>query len=352
MVERVVYPVPVPFHNRAFGGSSDPLAPRNRRALHIIPYMATVYLDWHSHPPSEFTGGAVTPSRSRYGSTVGTKRWSQQRGRKRNVFTDRWWRTFDPPLHQVLHPGSGRPPLTTLSQRAELLHAIGADHVVILRTGPALLALSPEAFFEDVIARQLGARAVVEGYNFRFGRGRAGTNDTLRELCRATGLVFEEVPQLALGGEPVSSSRVRAALVSGDVSRAAELLDRNYRITGTVITGAKRGRTIGFPTANLGDVPTVLPGNGVYAVRATVDGRAWPGAANVGPNPTFGEDARKIEVHLIGFSGDVYGKSMEVEFVSRLRETRPFNGVERTRYVQLKQDIDHALACSAGAGAT
>src|SRR5262249_40647367 len=161
---------------------------------------------------------------------------------------------------------------------------------------------SPEAFFEDVLVRQLGAKAVVEGHDFRFGRGRAGTNDTLRNLCVASGLAFEEVPQLHYQGEPVSSSRVRAAIVSGDVPLAAELLARPYRIAGTVITGAKRGRTIGFPTANLGNVPTVLPGNGVYAVRANVDGKMWPGAANVGPNPTFGEDARKVEVHLIGFA--------------------------------------------------
>lgn len=211
----------------------------------------------------------------------------------------------------------------------------------MLNTGPALLALSPEAFFEDVVARQLGARAVVEGYNFRFGRGRAGTNDTLRTLCDAAGLAFAEVPPLALGGEPVSSSRVRAALVSGDVAQAATLLNRNYRITGTVVTGAKRGRTIGFPTANLGDVPTVLPGNGVYAVRATVDGRTWPAAANVGPNPTFGEDARKIEVYLIDFTGDAYGALMEVEFVAQLRDTRPFNGVNEL-VAQLKLDIEQA----------
>ena len=195
----------------------------------------------------------------------------------------------------MLHPDSGppRPPLTTLADRAELLHAAGADHVVILRTSPALLALSAEAFFEDVLARQLGAKAVVEGYDFRFGRGRAGTTATLRALCAAAGLAFEEVPQVMHRDEPVSSSRVRAAIVSGDVARAAELLARPYRIAGTVVTGAKRGRTIGFPTANLADVPTVLPGNGVYAVRAAVGGRMWPGAANVGPNPTFGEDARK-----------------------------------------------------------
>jgi riboflavin kinase/FMN adenylyltransferase len=95
--------------------------------------------------------------------------------------------TFDPPPHHVLHPGSERPPLTTIAQRAELLHAAGADHVVVLRTGPALLALSPEAFFEDVLARQLGAKGLAEGYDFRFGRGRAGTNETLRSLCASAG---------------------------------------------------------------------------------------------------------------------------------------------------------------------
>ena len=303
--------------------------------------MATVYLDWHAYPPPEFAGGAVTVGNfdgvhRGHQALVATARQQADAARGPVVAV-----TFDPPPHQVLHPGSERPPLTTIPQRAELLHAIGADHVVVLNTGPALLALSPEAFFEDVIARQLGAKAVVEGYNFRFGRGRAGTNDTLRTLCRAADIAFEEVPPFAQGDEPVSSSRVRAALVGGDVAQAAELLNRRYRIAGTVITGAKRGRTIGFPTANLGDVPTVLPGNGVYAVRAMVDGGEWPAAANVGPNPTFGEDARKIEVHLIGFTGDVYGKAMEVEFVARLRETKPFKGVDEL-VSQLKVDIEQA----------
>jgi riboflavin kinase/FMN adenylyltransferase len=303
--------------------------------------MATVFLDWHEYPPPDVAGGAVT-----IGNFDGV-----HRGHQALVATARKQAdalggpavvmTFNPPPHQVLHPGSERPPLTTIPQRAELLHALGADHVVVLRTSPALLALSPEAFFEDVIARQLGAKAVVEGYDFRFGRGRAGTNDTLRTLCHAAGLVFEEVSQLTLHGDPVSSSRVRSALVSGDVARAAELLNRRYRIAGSVVTGAKRGRTIGFPTANLGDVPTVLPGNGVYAVRASVDGQEWPAAANVGPNPTFGENAQKIEVHLIGFSGDVYGKPMEVEFVTRLRETKPFGGVSELAE-QLKKDVEQA----------
>ncbi len=303
--------------------------------------MATASLDWSEYAPPGFAGGTVT-----VGNFDGVHRGHQAlvaatRQLATSVCGPTVVVTFDPPPHQVLHPGSERPPLTTIPQRASLLHAIGADHVVVLRTSRELLALSPEAFFEDVIAKQLGAKSLVEGYDFRFGRGRAGTNATLRALCDAAGLAFAEVPQFAVGGEPVSSSRVRAALLSGDVARVAELLNRSYRIAGTVVTGAKRGRTIGFPTANLGDVPTVLPGNGVYAVRATVDGVTHSGAANVGPNPTFGEDARKIEVHLIGFAGDVYGRAMEVEFVSRLRETKPFKGVNEL-VEQLKQDIEAA----------
>jgi riboflavin kinase/FMN adenylyltransferase len=303
-------------------------------------FMAIAYLDWHEYPPPEFSEGAVT-----VGNFDGVHRGHQAlvsatRKQALAVGGPAIVTTFDPPPHQVLFPGSERPPLTTLPERAELLCALGADHVVVLRASPALLALSPEAFFEDVLARQLGAKAVVEGFNFRFGRGRVGTNDTLRELCRAAGIAFEEVPQFTLNGESVSSSRVRAALLRGDVARATELLARHYSIHGTVVTGAKRGRTIGFPTANLENVLTVLPENGVYAVRASLDGRNYLAAANIGPNPTFGENAQKIEVHLLDFSGDIYGKPLSVEFVARLRETRPFTGVEEL-VAQLRQDIEH-----------
>jgi riboflavin kinase / FMN adenylyltransferase len=193
-----------------------------------------------------------------------------------------------------------------------------------------------------VLLRQFAAKAVVEGYDFRFGHRRAGDNALLRDLCRRHGLAFQEVlPTTAADGTAVSSSRVRAALTAGDVAAAAELLGRRYRIAGEVITGAKRGRTIGFPTANLGGVETLVPRVGVYAVRAEVSGQAWPAAANVGPNPTFGEDARKIEVHLIEFAGDLYGQRLAVEFVARLRETKPFAGPAELSE-QLKRDIGAA----------
>ena len=300
-----------------------------------------VSLDWTGYPPAGFTGGAVSVGnfdgvhRGHLALVAATRRQADRVGGPAVVMS------FDPPPHQVLFGTPPRPPLTTLADRSALLHAAGAEHVVILRTSPALLALSPEAFFEDVLVRQLGAKAIIEGYNFRFGRGRAGDTNLLRELCTNAGLAFEEVSPLELGGEAVSSSRVRSALLAGDVAGAAELLDRCYRISGTVITGAKRGRTIGFPTANLGEVPMVLPGNGVYAVRVIVDGVQYPAAANVGPNPTFGEDARKIEVHLIDFAGDLYGKKLAADFVAKLRDTRPFAGVPEL-IEQLNRDIADA----------
>jgi riboflavin kinase/FMN adenylyltransferase len=303
--------------------------------------MSTVTLDWSAYAPQEFAGGAVTVGNfdgvhlgHRALITSAHELATHLRGPTIAV-------TFDPPPHQLLFPGPIRPPLTTIPERAELLHEADADHVVILRTSPALLALSPEAFFEDVLVRQLGAKAIVEGNDFRFGRNRAGSNDSLRHFCSASGLIFGEVPQLMHSGEPVSSSRVRAAILRGDVGQAAALLARPHRVTGTVITGAKRGRTIGFPTANLDNVSTVLPGNGVYAVRAMVDGQKFLAAANIGPNPTFGEDAQKIEAHLIDFSGDLYGKSITLEFIARLRNTRPFGNVDEL-VEQLKRDVEEA----------
>ncbi|HXD89082.1 MAG TPA: bifunctional riboflavin kinase/FAD synthetase [Urbifossiella sp.] len=251
--------------------------------------------------------------------------------------------TFDPPPYQVLFPTAPpRPPLTTLPERIELLEAAGADWVLVLRTTADLLALSPEAFFQEVLIRQLGAKAVIEGYNFRFGCNRVGNTGTLRSLCSGEEIRFEEVPPFLHEGDPVSSSRVRTALMTGDVARAAAMLGRHYRVCGTVVAGAKRGSTLGFPTANLGAIPTVLPGHGVYAGRAKLeDGTAWPAAINIGPNPTFGESAAKVEVHLIGFTGDLYGRPLAVEFLRRIRDVRAFAGKDDL-IAQLKRDVEEA----------
>ncbi len=238
--------------------------------------------------------------------------------------------TFDPHPLQLLRPEILGPPLTVPAERARLLQAHGADHVVLLQTTPALLHLTAEEFFEQVIRTRFEARAMVEGVNFGFGRGRAGNVQTLADLCARGGLALDVVPAVRVDDAPISSSRVRAALERGDVRDAARYLGRLYRLTGTVGSGQRRGATLGFPTANLERIPTLLPGNGVYAVRVPLpplasSGRgaegAWPGALNIGPNPTFGEHAHKVEVHLIGFQGDLYGRELSVDFVERLRDT-------------------------------
>ncbi len=306
--------------------------------------MTTAVLDRTAVAPPGFAGGAVT-----VGNFDGV-----HRGHRELVAAAARWAarvvgpavvvTFDPPPYQILVPDAPpRLPLTTIDDRAVLLRAAGADRVAVYRPDRDLLGLAPEAFVRDVLLGQLGAKAVVEGYNFRFGRDRAGDTGLLRDLCAAADVGFEEVGPLTDGEEPISSSRVRAALLAGDVALAADLLGRSYRVVGTVVTGARRGRTIGFPTANLADVPTVLPGNGVYAVRTVVNGTVWPGAANVGPNPTFGDDARKVEVHLIGFTGDVYGSRLPVEFVAKLRDTRSFAGAAEL-VEQLSRDMAAAAA--------
>lgn len=260
--------------------------------------------------------------------------------------------TFDPHPAQILRPDRLQPLLLTVNDRADLLHRYGADHVLILQTSPALLQLSATAFFQQIIVQTLQAKALVEGFNFGFGKGREGTTEVLGQLCAQAKLPLTLMPPRAALGQSVSSSRVRAELLAGAVDVVRELLGRPYRISGIVGTGQKRGATLGFPTANLHDMSTLLPGNGVYAVRATIlplspggsgvggEGEAWPAAANLGPNPTFGEDARKVEVHLLGFQGDLYDKHLYVDFIKKIRETKSF-GSAHALTAQLHKDIEN-----------
>ena len=303
--------------------------------------MATLTLSWMLHPPAEFVGGAVTVGNFD-GVHVGHRelvsvanRWAARVGGKTVAVT------FDPPPVALLNPAAMKLPLSTLGDRIKWLTNAGADHVLVLNTDAGLLSLSPEAFFEDVLVGLLESRAIIEGYNFRFGRARSGDTNTLHTLCTQANIAFEEVPPKIVAGETVSSSRVRSALVAGNVALVSELLGRPYSIRGTVIPGAKRGRTIGFPTANLTNIETLLPKEGVYAVRVLLNGQPYPAAANIGPNPTFGESAQKVEVHVIGFTGDLYGTTMTVDFMARLRDTRPFANVG-----ELVEQLKHDVICA------
>lgn len=304
--------------------------------------MSSFTFDFRETPPDDYRGGALS-----IGNFDGVHRGhaallTQLRGQALEVRGPSVAVTFDPPPLKLLHPEQFQPALTTLATRAELLGAHGADHVLILRTTPELLRLSAEEFFRKVVCARLDARAMVEGPNFRFGRNREGNVETLQRLCGEAGIALAVVPpQTTADGIEISSSRVRSALLRGEVAEVARLLDRPYRLAGVVGQGQRRGQTLGFPTANLERIATLIPGDGVYAVRAIVDVAIWPGAANVGPNPTFGEQARKVEVHLIGFQGDLYGRSIAVEFIDRLRDTRPFAGPAQL-VEQLRRDVENA----------
>jgi len=250
--------------------------------------------------------------------------------------------TFVPHPLQLLRPESYQPALTTLADRAELLHAAGADHVVVLNTERSLLELSAADFFTRVIRDGLKATALVEGPNFGFGRQREGDVETLTRFCAAAGLMLEIVSPLQVDGTVVSSSRIRRSLVAGEVSAATRGLGRLYRLRGIVGVGQRRGAELGFPTANLDAVATIVPGDGVYAVRAWPPGSAsYPAATNIGPNPTFGEQDRKIEVHLIGFQGDLYGQPLAIDFLDRIRDTRKFASAAELRD-QIRGDVARA----------
>ncbi|MEX2138755.1 MAG: bifunctional riboflavin kinase/FAD synthetase [Pirellulales bacterium] len=250
--------------------------------------------------------------------------------------------TFDPHPVRLLRPEHAPPPLTWIERKAELLGELGADHVIAYPTDEALLQLSPEEFFDRIVRTRLETRAMVEGPNFYFGRGRTGNIERLQALCNAADILLEVVEPIQIGGEYVSSSRVRKLIEAGRLEEAAHLLTRPYRLRGMVTHGSSRGHRIGFPTANVDAIDTLLPADGVYAGRALLaDGSAIAAAINIGPSPTFGEPAQKVEVHLIDWHGALYGQPLEVDFHARLRDIQRFDGVEALK-AQLNKDIDQA----------
>ena len=249
--------------------------------------------------------------------------------------------TFDPHPVRLLRPDKVPPPLTWTDRKAELLAELGIDALVVYPTDEHLLSLTPDEFFREIVVEQLGTRAMVEGPNFFFGKDRAGDISVLGQLCGDANIALEVVQPLVAGDAYVSSSRIRESIRQGDVADAANLLTRPYRIRGMVTHGAGRGAKIGFPTANIDAIDTLLPKVGVYAGRAIATDGTWPTAVNIGPNPTFGEDALKVEAHLIGYSGWIYGQPLEVDFLARVRDTRGFASVEELQQ-QLKQDIEAA----------
>lgn len=246
--------------------------------------------------------------------------------------------TFDPHPVRILRPEQSPPPLTWTERKADLLAQLGVDWIVAYPTDEALLQLTAPMFFDRIVQNALDARAIVEGPNFFFGHNREGTIDVLRELTAAANLSLDIVSPVQIDGQLVSSSRVRQLISRGQVELACRMLTAPYRIRGIVTHGAGRGSKIGFPTANLEGIDTLLPAHGVYAGRAWKNGNHWLAAINIGPNPTFGEAATKVEAHLVNYRDALYGKPLEIDFLERLRDTRPFASVDEL-VTQLKHDI-------------
>lgn len=250
--------------------------------------------------------------------------------------------TFDPHPASVVEPARTPATLTTFEQKAELLESLGVDRLVVARFDEDLARRPPEDFARLVLADALQARRVVVGDNFRFGHDRAGDVTRLAELGRTLGFEVEAVAPVLHDDLPISSSRVRQVLAEGAVDAARALLGREYFIDGRVVVGERRGRTLGFPTANLASDNETLPALGVYAARCRVPSGRWePAVVNVGRRPTFGGRPVSVEAHLVDFEGDLYDARVRLAFVARLRGEERFPGPEAL-VAQIRRDVDEA----------
>ncbi|MFP6752696.1 MAG: bifunctional riboflavin kinase/FAD synthetase [Pirellulaceae bacterium] len=249
--------------------------------------------------------------------------------------------TFDPHPASLLRPQQVSERLVTVDRKLELLEQLGVDVVVVYPTDKQFLELSAEAFFETIVLAGLDARVIVEGTNFSFGRDREGTIEKLETLCRQHQVQLELVRPVELDGDVVSSSRLRQLISRGDLETVNRMLTSPYRVRGRIQQGSGRGQELGFPTANLGELATLLPADGVYAGCGYIDGTSWPAAVNIGGNPTFEDPTAKFEVHLVGFSGSRYGEMIDIELLTRLRDVRRFEDPEQL-CSQIEEDVQQA----------
>jgi riboflavin kinase/FMN adenylyltransferase len=252
--------------------------------------------------------------------------------RRRALATDRRCVlvTFHPHPLAIVRPGDAPPLLTTPGEKKEILAESGLDYAVFLSFTPQLASFSPRRFVEEVLIGRLGVDELVIGYDHGFGKDRAGDASTLREIGRELGFAVDVVDPVAAVGETISSTRIRRAVAGGDMEWAAEALGRPYSLRALVVRGDGRGKTLGFPTANLSTPGggKLLPPAGIYAVRGVLRRGTFLGALHLGPRPTFQGSPPSVELHLMDFDGDIYGEEVRVDFVKRLRGVMPFDSVD------------------------
>jgi riboflavin kinase/FMN adenylyltransferase len=251
--------------------------------------------------------------------------------------------TFEP------HPAdffAGRPVvfrLTPLGEKASLCERLGLNGLVLIGFDASLAGMTAEEFIAKILVARLAAAAVVVGWDFHFGKGRAGSPVTLAEAGARYGFDVEIVSKVEDSAGIVSSSAIREALEHGDLATAARGLGRNYSVLGRVISGQRLGRTLGAPTANIALEPTNRLAHGIYAVVARVDGRAFPAVASFGTRPTVDDGPALLEVHLLDFDGDLYGREMEVEFIERIRDELKFDSLPALK-AEMERDKERARA--------
>ena len=267
--------------------------------------------------------------------------------------------TFDPHPRKVLQGAAAPALLTTTEQKLELLAAAQIDLVVLEPFTAAFATTPPETFVREHVHARVGPLEVYVGYDFHYGRDREGSMRLLTELGPRLGFAVTIIPEVTIGSRDVSSSRIRALLAEGAVEEAKLLLGRSYAVRGKVVEGDRRGRTLGFPTANLAPENEIVPHNGVYATRVRLFPEAaaeqaageWlPAVTNIGTRPTFAPGRVLVETHLLDFAGDLYGRRLELAFIERIRAERRFSGPQELA-AQIALDAERARELLRGAGA-
>ncbi len=237
--------------------------------------------------------------------------------------------TFDPHPKMILHP-ERRPfyLLTTLEEKLILLEELGLDAVILISFSLDYAGTTAESFIVDFLWRDLQVRKLFIGHDYKFGRKKEGNADVLTAYGKRLGFEVSVIDAVAAGDNIVSSTKIRESILAGDVRKATALLGRPYNVSGAVVKGKGRGASLGFPTANIEPEKELLPARGVYAALVKLAGASYRAVLNIGINPTFGESSLTLEVHLLNFHGDLYGKLLDVQFIERLREERKFSGPE------------------------
>ena len=249
--------------------------------------------------------------------------------------------TFEPHPLKVIAPEKVPPLLTHFHKKMELIEACNIDSVICADFTRQFADQRPRDFSENILKGKIGAKEVVVGFDYAFGRGREGTIPYLKKMGEEFGFVVHVVDPFQLDGLTVSSSHVRELIEAGNMESARKFLGRHYSIVGPVISGYKTGQAIGFPTANIDTSKVQIPGTGVYAVRMINQNNSFDAVANIGFNPTFHRDRLSVEVHIFDFNQLIYGKEVEVEFISRIRSEIEFKSKDEL-VVQIKKDIEEA----------